>query len=305
MKSPASLPRGIHDAPFSVRAALEAGVPAQRLRRADLAAPFHGVRASASEDTSSVVCRCSAYRTIMRPHTFFSHSTAAALYGVPLPRRLAEDTVLHVSCVVPQRAPKGKGIRGHALSHGPALRTVDGFPVPAPAEVWCQLAAMLTIDELVIAGDALVCRQNPLCEASDLDTAAAAASARPGVRRLRAAVELVRPRTDSAMETVVRLAIVRSGLPEPDVNYAIADRSGRIVASGDLVYAAERLVIEYDGDHHRTDPTQYQTDIDRLYRIQALGWTVLRISKEHMRDHAGEAVRRIRHALTTIRPDTP
>ena len=107
------------------------------------------------------------------------------------------------------------------------------------------------------------------------------------------------------METVLRLAVVRAGLPEPHVNHPIAGASGRIVASGDLVFPAARLVVEYDGDHHRTDPEQYQTDIDRVYRIESLGWTVVRISKMHMRDGASEALARIRQALKTNGPNMP
>ncbi|MGO4593883.1 endonuclease domain-containing protein [Leifsonia sp. 2TAF2] len=244
------------------------------------------------------------YRTVMREGTFFSHSTAAALYGLPLPRWVLHHT-LHVSSVLPSRAPKGRGVIGHALGRAPRLRAITGFTVPEPVEVWCQLAAQLTVDDLVLAGDALLRRKHPLCDHQELTDAARTATARPGVRKLRAAAELVRARTDSPMESVLRLAIVRAGLPEPEVNFTIIDATGRAIASGDLVYPSVRLVIEYDGDHHRSNPVQYQADIDRLYRIETLGWAVLRISKEHMRHDACEAVRRIRGALKTGGPNTP
>ncbi len=278
-------------------------MPAQRLRRADLTAPFHGVRSLPGAD-DELVERCAAYRAAMREGTFFSHVTAAALYGLPLPMRFRGRDI-HVSSVLPVRAPKGRGVIGHALGHPPPLRTVCGLKVPEPQEVWCELAALLTVEELVMAGDALLRRKHPLCEHVTLMDAAANAIGRPGVRTLRAAAALVRPRTDSPMESVLRLAIVRAGLPEPGVNAPIVDSSGRILASGDLVFPNERLVVEYDGDHHRTDAKQYQTDIDRIYVVETLGWRVLRISKEHMRDNAREALRRIRTALGTGGPNMP
>ncbi|MGH1548686.1 endonuclease domain-containing protein [Leifsonia poae] len=235
---------------------------------------------------------------------FFSHATAAALYGLPLPTRV-RDAEIDVSCVLPARAPKGRGVTGHALATGPTLTEIDGLPVPEPAEVWCQLAAILTVDELVIAGDALLRRKHPLCAQRTLQEAVSAAGCRPGVRKLRQAIELVRARTDSPMESVLRLAIIRAGLTEPAVNYAIADATGRIRASGDLVFPAARVVVEYDGDHHRSDRRQWNTDIDRLYIIESIGWRVVRINSAHMADGAREALARIRSALRSSGPNTP
>ncbi|WP_139230625.1 MULTISPECIES: DUF559 domain-containing protein [unclassified Leifsonia] len=305
MKQPGPLPPILRSPAFSVRVAVQAGVPVQRLRRTDLDAPFHGARLVHASSGADLLARCAAYRTVMTPGSFFSHTTAASIYGLPVPRRHSENDRLHVSAVLPVRAPKGRGVRGHALSSRPSVRLVRGMRVPEPAEVWCQLASLLTLDELVIVGDALVRRIDPYCEVSELIRAASEISARPGARRIREAIRLVRARTDSPMETVLRLAIVRAGLPEPQVNHPIADGSGRIVASGDLVFPAARLVVEYDGDHHRTDAVQYQTDIDRVYRIESLGWTVVRISKMHMRDGANEALARIRQALKTNGPNMP
>lgn len=106
------------------------------------------------------------------------------------------------------------------------------------------------------------------------------------------------------METLLRLAIVRGGLPEPFVNYVICGPGGRTIAHGDLVFPDERVVVEYDGDHHRTDAEQYRIDVDRLWAIDSLGWRVIRINRSHMRNNAREALTRIATALT-IRPNTP
>lgn len=100
------------------------------------------------------------------------------------------------------------------------------------------------------------------------------------------------------METILRLAIIRAGLPEPLVNYQILTGEGEVVAHGDLVYPQARVVIEYDGDHHRTDARQYHLDVDRLWKIQSLGWKVVRINSTHLASDAAEAVRRIRLAFS-------
>ncbi|WP_223690434.1 DUF559 domain-containing protein [Leifsonia poae] len=101
------------------------------------------------------------------------------------------------------------------------------------------------------------------------------------------------------MESLLRLAIARAGLPEPEVNAVILDESGSFVAFGDLVYRTHGVVVEYDGDHHRTDADQYTKDVDRLWRIERLGWRVLRLNSTHMRNNAAEATRRIRLTLAS------
>src|SRR5699024_5494835 len=75
-----------------------------------------------------------------------------------------------------------------------------------------------------------------------------------GVRALREAVALIRPGTDSAMETRARLLFIDSGLPEPEVNFPLYDpATGRWMVQPDLGYRRWRLAFEYDGSHHRTD----------------------------------------------------
>ncbi|MFF2051769.1 endonuclease domain-containing protein [Leifsonia sp. NPDC058194] len=177
-----------------------------------------------------------------------------------------------------------------------------GLPLADPVETWVQLSSMLTVEDLVVAGDALVRRDGPLADLPTLRSAVEGAAGRPGIRRLRVALPLVRARTDSPMETVLRLAIVRSGLPEPNVNHVIhaADRNYH----ADLAYPWARLAIEYDGEQHRLDRRQYQADIDRLWSIEAAGWQIVRVNRTHLADGAESAITRIRAALASSRRDT-
>jgi hypothetical protein len=271
-------------------------VSRSRLRRTDLVTPFHGVRLpSAPNPELTTIQQCEAFRARMDDGQFFSHVTAAIIYGLPVPSRDEFAERIHVSVVKPRRAPRGAGIAGHKLMVDPnTLRDWNGFRVPDPVEVWCELAATFSVDELVVAGDALLRRKSPLAESSRLITAAARAINRPGVDRLRQAVSLVRARTDSPTETMLRLAILRAGLPEPEVNWAILDAAGTFRGFADLAFPRFRVLVEYYGDHHRTDPRQYFTDVDRLWTFETLGWRVVRVNKSHP---TPEAIHRIRTAL--------
>lgn len=283
---------------FSTWDARVAGVSRSRLRRSDLLKPHHGVRAMTP--ATDLIDRCRAFLPAMGPRMLFSHATAALLHGLPLPPAMTDADPLHVSARAPMRAPRHVGVRGHQTRQpDDAIVSLHGLPVSSPVETWCQMASVLQERDLVVLGDALLTKRNPLATVDDLVLAVDASPCRPGIRRLRSATSRVRPRTESPMETILRLAIVDAGLPEPAVDYRILGATGEAAAHGDLVFPSARVVVEYDGDHHRTDARQYYIDVDRLWRIRSLGWEVVRINKSHMSGNAVEAIRRIRLALAS------
>jgi very-short-patch-repair endonuclease len=58
-----------------------------------------------------------------------------------------------------------------------------------------------------------------------------------------------------------------------------------------------RVGVEYDGERHWTNPTDYANDIERLEFLASQGWTIVRVSGRQMRyDHPG-IQRRVRAAL--------
>lgn len=114
----------------------------------------------------------------------------------------------------------------------------------------------------------------------------------------RDALPLLRAGVDSAPESLLRLLIVAAGLPEPEVNQWITDDAGRRVSRPDLQYRVQRIALEYEGEHHLTDPRQWSRDIDRDDRLRALGWTVLRFTKRHLGAGREDALARISQALT-------
>ena len=299
------LPERLAAGPFHVRDAAAAGIGEGRLRGPDLDRPFHGVRVSAVE-SRSLVSRCRAYAARMRRAEVFSHGTAAELHGLPLPRRMRGQ--VHVAAFAPEGLPRAAGVHGHRIvSDDVRVTRKSGLPVIHPVDAWCQLAGSLTERELVIAGDALLRRQAPLGTIEELASAVRRRTGRRGQRRLIAALRRIRPRTDSPAETELRLDIVDSGLPEPQVNVAIVDASGRLIAIVDLGYPEYRVAAEYDGDHHRTDRAQYTRDIDRLDDVAHEGWRVVRFNASHRGLLREQRLARLREALIAAgwRPDQP
>ncbi|WP_167138685.1 hypothetical protein [Diaminobutyricimonas sp. TR449] len=273
--------------------ARDAGVPAKRLRAADIAAPFHGVRSSA-EAATDVVGRCREYFPRLRPGQVFSHGTAAMIYGLRLPRRIEEERNLHVAVRHPARPPRTSGILGHEISHGMSHgQTWSGLPVIDPITAWMQLAPLLTLDELIVCGDSLVRRKIPPATLDDVLERVDRASGFRGIRNLTQAVPQIRARTDSRPETLLRLLIVRAGLPEPLVGYTVRDSNGDFVGTPDLAYPKERVGLEYLGDGHRTDRATFVDDISRTERFEQFGWRVVKVVSDDIFIRPPILIRRI------------
>jgi very-short-patch-repair endonuclease len=58
-----------------------------------------------------------------------------------------------------------------------------------------------------------------------------------------------------------------------------------------------KVGVEYDGVHHWDNATQRSRDIDRIAELEALGWRIVRVSAELLRDRPSTVVARVRVAL--------
>jgi hypothetical protein len=185
---------------------------------------------------------------------------------------------------------------GHQTSPLFAVGAAHGLPVSSAVDTWLMLGASLSVDELAVMGDGLVSRLRPSTDLPRLASAVADTAGRRGHNRLRAALQQIRPDTDSARETLLRLLVMRSGFPEPEVNGVIVNSFGAVIAHGDLVFRPYRTILEYDGGHHREDERQFNVDIDRLDQLMEDEWRVIRVNKNLM-DRRATLVGKLERAL--------
>jgi hypothetical protein len=296
MPRPQPLPDWVPLRGFSTHEAVARGVTKGRLRSSDLVRPFHGIRSG--HEANSVEERCRHYLPRMRAGQFFSHSTAAALLEIPLPRSLETDARLHVSDR--SSRPRTDGVVGHRAHETPVV-IVRELPITSPDWLLPELAGLLTLDELILAGDGLVRRKRAPSTLDRLQAIAQKPDIR-GIRRVRAALREVRSGTDSPMETRLRLLLTRAGLPEPVIGYTIRDVNGDFVGTPDLCYIEQRIAIEYEGAIHRDDPRVYAEDILRRELMQEAGWYVIRVISDHVFRTPAWLVTRIRRILTQRTP---
>ena len=283
---------------FRTRDALEAGVPRASLYDGRYHRPFHGMRTWAPPGDHAELCRSA---TLVLPAgAAISHRSAAVLHGIPLPRRALPEQV-EVSVFEPDRPPRIRGIAGHQLTPtGQRVIHLDGMRVLAPEEVWVQLGALLTPEELTVAGDFLVTGdepysgQSPPVDRARLDGALRRHGRHRGVRALRLAAPRIRYGSLSAQETRLRLALDDAGLPEPELNYRVAGSDGETAVMIDLAYPADKVAIEYLGDHHRSTAAAYRKDISRREWLVEKGWDIMFVTAD---DSFPDVARRVRAAL--------
>lgn len=293
------LPSDLSGRAFLAAEAQARGLGAGRLRGRDLDAPFSGVR------TAKPGLGALGYVPLLRTGDKFSHTTAAELWPLPLPR---VPSGIHVTATEPRNAPRRPGVIGHSTASGRSIRR-HGLPLSDPLTLFIELATTtLSDDDLVAIGDALVLDPEVL-DPADLRPwitlaelrQGCAASRSPGCRRARRAAARVRQGAESRTETLLRLLLIRAGLPEPELNLPIDDKHGRRIGRFDLVYRERKVLVEYDGDQHRTSTAQYEKDMMRTERAIKAGWKVVKVRFRGLFIAPDETVARVLEALGTDR----
>jgi hypothetical protein len=303
MKTARPLPEDLQGRPFTVAAAERAGVSPKRLRHRSLTRLGKSIRVQGPTAMLPLTVRVQPFIEV-NERCAASHLTAAELLSLPRVRKQTAD-MHHII------RPEGEAHlnRPHVIVHRMKLyedevTTVDGVPVTTPERTWLDMAELLSVDDLVAMGDscvrvpraALEGRDMPLCSLEDLQLMIDRHKGKRGLRRAKEAIKLIRVGSDSLQETLLRLAIVRAGLPEPELNVPIIAEDGTRHHEPDLSYRKYRIGIEYEGEHHGEEG-QIVRDIARSERYLALGWTEVRISKRHMVNDAKPAAAKVQVAL--------
>ena len=290
---------------FRTRTALEAGFTPRQLRGPAVTRLTRGVYTT-GVDVTSVIVRAKAALRACGPTAHLCDITALCLAGVDLPRRFEDEpsTTTHIHVSHDHCGPRRQGIRVHRSIQQLPNSTVVGLSCLNLAECWLQFAARASALELVIAGDGLMRRPVSTSGTSFLVTPQALATTvqrshrRPGIRAARYAAGIVRPGTDSPMESVVRFHIVEADLPHPEVNYPILDDTGWPRYFLDMAYPGERIAVEYDGAVHVQNREKMQKDACRRRILEDDGWRIITVTAADLGGGMPAVLASIRRALT-------
>ncbi|HRQ00084.1 MAG TPA: hypothetical protein PK781_06455, partial [Terrimesophilobacter sp.] len=195
-----ALPAALAGAPFTIREGQDAGLTMSRLRGADLHASFRGVRTLGPPNAVEELAR--AFQKRAADDTFFCSVTAATLTGIPLPWRLEQALELHVGVPSPARSPRAVGVTGHKyLIEARDLRSWRGLRVTTPERTWCDLATVLSVRDLVAAGDYLIHWDHPITTPTLLEKSLLRHRGRRGRSKCFRALRLLNDRSESRQES--------------------------------------------------------------------------------------------------------
>jgi hypothetical protein len=247
-----------------------------------------------ADEADDLFRRLTAVSHALAVECVFSHTTAAYAFGAPLPPRREDD--IHLSVASDRQPPRRAGIVGHEARLPPGHVTRRrGVAFTSPPRTFVDLGELLSLPDLVAVGDHLVGRQ--LCSVQDIERVLGWAGSRRGVRRARRAAKLINEAARSRPESLIRVWCKLAGLPDPEANGWIFDPQGRARYRGDLVFRATRVIVEYDGRHHR-EASQFAADLRRRNDLQLWGWRIVHVEASMLREPT-RVVELVREALRT------
>jgi hypothetical protein len=279
---PTVIPQALNGQPFRTADGRALGVSLKTLQGGRFRRITKGVYVAASMADSHQI-HVNGVMLTLPPGTIATGVTGLQLLGVDVGSRLPLTFATSHPRQVRRRDVKVMRLKELAPHR-------DG--IAAPEHCWVIAASSLNLLDLVTAGGALIRKRRTTLVR--LQSAVQEYSGR-GIVAARATVRLVRERVDSPRETWLRLCLVLAGLPMPECNLIIGDDQGPM-GRVDLVYLEYKLIIEYEGDQHRTNRSQWNRDIVRHEDFARDHWTLIRVTSERAR-RPRQVVRGVYQAL--------
>ncbi|MEB3071634.1 endonuclease domain-containing protein [[Mycobacterium] vasticus] len=215
--------------------------------------------------------------------------TAAAAHGFDVQGR----PQLHVLNPEGRQLRPVDGLVVHRREGAPLVE-VDGRLTTAPAWTAIETARSLWRPRALATLDAAL--RSGTCTDRELWWAAEQQAGRREIVKVRGLLPLADSRAESAMESETRLVMVDGGLPAPELQYEIVDRQGRTWRV-DFAWPQHRVAVEYDGLEWHSGVEALRYDRRRRAALQDMGWVVLAVIVDDVRDRPYELLRRIRSQL--------
>ncbi len=241
--------------------------------RGDLSRQFRGVYAEGDAVTSELVRVLSAVLA-SGSGAVASGTSAAVVHQVSIVSRPPRPEVTVLGRTGRASRPDLR-VRVRSLGDGDIV-VVAGIPVTAlPRTLVDLLCDADRLTAIWACEDAI--RQGKLTP-DELDEALARSAGQRRIIRARRRRGLLEPRSESPLETAVRLDLYDGGLPIPHLQREVRTHEGHLVAVLDLAYDDALLGIEADGWGPHSVPNALYHDRRRANVLGALGWHLIRFT---------------------------
>ncbi|WP_396922568.1 type IV toxin-antitoxin system AbiEi family antitoxin domain-containing protein [Mycolicibacterium sp.] len=214
-------------------------------------------------------------------------STAAALYGFDT----EHDQRIHILDPGVRVRPDA-GLMVHQRIGAP-LRRVTGRLATTPAWTAVEIARTLPRPRALAVLDAALHAE--ACTVDELDAAVREQKGRRGIAKVRELLAHADGRAESPMESEMRLVFIDWAVPTPELQYEIADRTGRAWRV-DFAWPDAKVAAEYDSVEWHANPEAFKHDRLKAARLQECGWTSIPAVVDDIRRYPQDlALRIMRH----------
>lgn len=233
------------------------------------------VRGCYVEPEAGLAERCAAALGQASEDCVIAGLAAAALHGFWLP---SDSVRPELAATAPDRRSaemtrmRRPGIAMHRWEIPQSQVTlVNGLPATTLERTWWDLAARLSLPDLVAAGDSALQRG---ASVRVLEALVRERAHRRGNANARAALPMLDGRSASRPESHLRVAVIQAGLTCFEVNEPVHDRNHGWLATPDLSCRESRIALEYQGVEH-ADAARMRRDITRATSLRRDDWLVL------------------------------
>ena len=236
--------------------------------------------------------------------------SAAQLLGLPLPWWAERTEALHLTASRGHRIDRPGVVTRRRKVEPEHLVSRHGLRCTSPIRtLWdlCCPSSGLALEDLVVIADALMPQEwiegfglgEVRVGRQELTAVLDEIGRFRGVRRAREVAALMREAVGSPQETRTRLALVDAGLPEPEVALVLKDERGRAGPTVDMAYPQWKIVIQYEGERHRTKEQQ-ERDVARDRWCELHGWRVVKVTAADLRNSLADVLPMIRTRIAEM-----
>jgi hypothetical protein len=229
----------------------------------------------------------------------FSHSTAAAVLGLPVDARHLERLRLTVDPSTGLATRRdGEVDRQVARLREVDVRSMRGVRITTPARTVADCLRRLPPLDAVALTDAALRRG--VCSLAEVRQVLQWQAEWPFAAVGALALQLVDPRRESPIESKSAVVMHQHRVPPPEPQVSIEDPDGRFVARVDFLWRRYGVVgevdgrVKYAGDAARA----IEAEKDRQARLEALGLIVVRWDARHLFGDVPVLVQRVMTALS-------
>lgn len=224
--------------------------------------------------------------------------TAAVLWGFDL---LVEPTVKEFDVPHGRRTPSPavrQSRRTGSVGVAP-VRGCSSLAVSSAVDTVLDCALELPLVEAVVLADSALRKR--ACTVRQLRRAATARRGTVRAGRLWTVLRWCDARSESVLESALRVVLCMAGLVPPDTQHPLFDGAVRL----DLAWESSRLAVEADGRRWHDPQDRRDADRRRDNTAARAGWRVLRFTWAEVVHHPERVVAAVRAALAVTPASGP